>query len=100
MLNFTIILNIINLAKIKLLLENGRPGPVRIVHVVVTHVTRTIDVTPVSVVVVEVVRGPQPKATLLLRHNPRLNFMFNPIFFLLIYLSVNFFLRRLAKGFS
>ena len=100
MLNFTIILNIINLAKIKLLLENGQPGPVRVVHVVVAHVTRTIDVTPVSIVVVEVVRGPKPKAILLLRHNPRLNFMFNPIFFPLIYLSVNFLLRRLAKGFS
>ena len=100
MLNFTIILNIINLAKIKLLLENGQPGPVRVVHVVVAHVTRTIDVTPVSIIVVEVVRGPKPKAILLLRHNPRLNFMFNPIFFPLIYLSVNFLLRRLAKGFS
>ena len=100
MLNFTIILNIINLAKIKLLLENGQPGPVRVVHVVVAHVTRTIDVTPVSIIVVEVVRGPKPKAILLLRHNPRLNFMFNPIFFPLIYLSVIFLLRRLAKGFS
>ena len=67
---------------------------------IVAHVTRTIDVTPVSIEDAEVVRGPKPKATILLRHNPRLNFMFNPIFFPLIYLSVNFLLRRLAKGFS
>ena len=38
----------------------GRTDPVRVVDVVVVQVAIRIDVEPVSVVVVEVVRGQQP----------------------------------------
>lgn len=65
--------------------ENRGTHAIAVVDVVVVQVAIRIDVEPVRVVVVEVVRRqePEPKPHneqigQFIRHNPRLNYKFNP----------------------